>query len=88
MRLKWKLDSFRLEILLILMQDGCTICVEHTAGSDIILDVTDILGDVGHMESIFGTFGDSVSIGARYVHCLRQTYPRLRNRLGRTRWYF
>jgi hypothetical protein len=25
----------------------------------------ELLGDVGHMESHFGTFGDSVSVGAR-----------------------
>jgi hypothetical protein len=38
MRLKWKLDSVCLEIVLILMQDRCTICDEHTTGSEIILD--------------------------------------------------
>jgi hypothetical protein len=64
-RLKWKLDSVHLEIVLILIQDGCTICIERTVGSEIILDATVILGDVGHMESHFGTFGDSVSVGAR-----------------------
>jgi len=37
-RLKWKLVSVRLEIVLILMQDRCTICIEHTIGSKIILD--------------------------------------------------
>jgi hypothetical protein len=47
------------------MHDGCTICVERTVGSEIILDATVMLGDVGHMESHFGTFGDSVSVGAR-----------------------
>jgi hypothetical protein len=34
-RLKWKLVSFRLEIVLILTQDRCTVCVEHTIGSEI-----------------------------------------------------
>jgi hypothetical protein len=47
----------------------------------------ELLGDVGHMESHFGTFGDSVSVGARYMHSLRPMYPRLRNHFGRTRWY-
>ena len=46
-----------------------------------------LLGDVGHVESRFGPFGDGVSVGARYVHGLRQTYHRLQNRFGRTRWY-
>jgi len=46
-----------------------------------------LLGDVGHVESCFSLFGDSVSVGARWVHGLRQTYDRLRNRFGRTQWY-
>ena len=41
----------------------------------------ELLDDVGHAESGIGPFGDSVSIGARKVHGLRQTYHRLRNRL-------
>ena len=32
-----ELISVRLEILLILMQDRCTVCVEHTIGSEIVL---------------------------------------------------
>jgi hypothetical protein len=47
----------------------------------------ELLGDVGHVESCFGPFQDSVSVGARKVHGLRQTYHRLRNHLGRTPWY-
>jgi hypothetical protein len=44
-----------------------------------------LLGDVGHVESCFGLFGDSVSVDARQVHSLHQTYHRLRNPLGHTR---
>ena len=47
----------------------------------------ELLRDVGHVESGFGPFGDSVSIGARKVHGLRQTYHRLINRFGRIQWY-
>ena len=47
----------------------------------------ELLGDVGHVESRFGLFGDGVSVGARQVHGLHQTYHRLRNHFGRTRWY-
>jgi hypothetical protein len=39
----------------------------------------ELLGDVGHVKSCFGPFGDGVSIGARLVHGLCQTYLRLRN---------
>jgi hypothetical protein len=31
------------------------------------------LGDVGHVKSHFGPFGDSVSVIARELHGLRQT---------------
>ena len=34
----------------------------------------ELLGDVGLVESRFSPFGDVVSVGARYVHGLRQTY--------------
>ena len=62
-----------LDIVLILMQDRCTVCVEHTIGSDIILDAPDgILGDMGHVESHFIPFGDSfVSVQDRCMVCAR-----------------
>jgi hypothetical protein len=41
MRLKWKLVSVRLEIVLILMQDRCIVYTEHTIGSEIVLDAPD-----------------------------------------------
>jgi hypothetical protein len=56
---------------------------KHTIGSKIILDAPNE-GDVGHVESHFGLFGDSVCVGARYAHGLRQTFHRLRNNFGRT----
>jgi hypothetical protein len=40
-RLKWKLVLVRLEIVLILTQDRCTVCIEHTIGLEIILDGPD-----------------------------------------------
>jgi hypothetical protein len=40
-RLKWKLDSVRLDIFLILMKDSCTVCVERTRGSVIVLCALD-----------------------------------------------
>jgi hypothetical protein len=35
------LVSFRLQIVLILMQDRSMICTEHTIGSEIILEAAD-----------------------------------------------
>jgi hypothetical protein len=37
----WNLISVRLEIELVSVQYGCTVCVEHTIGSEIVLDVPD-----------------------------------------------
>jgi hypothetical protein len=33
----------------------------------------ELLGDVGHVESRFGPFGDAISVGARLVHGLHET---------------
>jgi hypothetical protein len=40
-RLMWNLGSVSLEIVLILMQDRCTVCMEHTICSEINLDTPD-----------------------------------------------
>ena len=40
-RLKWNLGSVCFEIVLILMQDRCTVCMEHTICSEINLDKPD-----------------------------------------------
>jgi hypothetical protein len=44
-------------------------------------------GDEAQVEARFGLFGDSANLNARWVHNLRETYHRLRNNFGRTRWY-
>ena len=41
MRLKWKLVSNLSDIVLTLKQDRCTVCVERTIGSEIVLDAPD-----------------------------------------------
>jgi hypothetical protein len=63
-RLKWNLDSVRLEILLILTQDRCMVCVKLTRGlKSLCMHQMELLDDVGHLESHFGLFGDSFSVG-------------------------
>jgi hypothetical protein len=63
---KLKLVSVCLEIVLVSVQDGCTICTECTTGMEIILGTLDCtLGDLGLVEAHFGPFGDSVNLGAR-----------------------
>jgi hypothetical protein len=64
-RLRWKLNSVRLEIVGILTQDRCIVCAKHTTGSEIIFHPMELLGDVGHVESHFGPSRDSVRVGAR-----------------------
>jgi hypothetical protein len=47
------------------MQDRSTVCTKRTIASETILDATDeLLGDMGHIESRFDPFRDSVSFGA------------------------
>jgi hypothetical protein len=80
------LVSVRLEILLFITQDRCSVCAERTTGSKIALDTPDRTpSDLGHMESHFSPFGESLSIGARYVHGLRRVYHRHENHFGHTR---
>jgi hypothetical protein len=60
------LVSVHLEIVLNLTRDRCTVCVECTIGSEIILDhKMEFLGDVCHVEDGLSLFGDNVNIGAR-----------------------
>ena len=40
-RLKWNLVLVLLDIVLILMQDRCTVCAKHTIGSETVLDAPD-----------------------------------------------
>jgi hypothetical protein len=49
-----ELCSVRLEIVLILTQDRCTVCAERTIGSSIVLDAPDgLVGDMVRVESRF-----------------------------------
>ena len=63
---KWNLILVPLEIVLILTQDRCTVCAKQAIGSELFwTHLMELLGDVGHVESRFGLFGDSVSVSAR-----------------------
>jgi hypothetical protein len=65
MRLKWKLVLVCLEIVLILTQDRYIVCTERTIGLEIVLDAPyELLGDMCHLESHFGPFGQGVCVGA------------------------
>jgi hypothetical protein len=66
MWIMWNLIPDHLEIVLVSVQDRCMVCAEHTMSLKIILDtLEEHLGHMGHVESHFDPFGDSISIGAR-----------------------
>jgi hypothetical protein len=46
-----------------------------------------LVGDRAQVEARSSPFGDSGNHDARLVHGLRQTYHRLKNLIGRTRWH-
>jgi hypothetical protein len=65
MRLKWKLISISLEIVLILRQDTCTVCAKHTRGSKIILDALDgSPTDEAQVDARFSPFGHNANFEA------------------------
>jgi hypothetical protein len=74
-RLKWKLVLVDLEIMLILMQDSCSVCTDHTIGSKSFwMQVTKLQVDVGYVESLFVLFGEMlVSVQDRCTVCAKCT---------------
>jgi hypothetical protein len=51
---------------LILTQDRCTVCAERPkVQKSFWTHPMDLLGDIGHVESRFNTFGDTVRVSAR-----------------------
>ena len=63
--MQWKLVSVRFDIVLMSTQDRCTVCAEHTIGSEISLDAPEVLQvDMGEVEAPFSPFGDSVKLDA------------------------
>jgi hypothetical protein len=65
-RLKWKVGSVRLDIVVTLRKIGAQFAPSVLEAR--ILFWThrmELLGDMGHVESRFGLFGDSVTVSAR-----------------------
>jgi hypothetical protein len=80
----WNLISVCLEIVLVSVQDRCVVCVKRTTAQESFWTHSmEQLNDVRQVESRFGLFGDSASVGARYMHDLHQTHG-LRNHFGCT----
>jgi hypothetical protein len=75
-RLKGKLGTVHLEIVPLLLHDWCTDCVEHTVGSDIVLEATDgtqrLRGSYGILfRSVFETV--LASVQDRCLVCVKRT---------------
>ena len=83
----WNPVSDHLEIVLVLVQDRCTVCTKRTIGSDIAFNAPMvILGDDAQLEPRFSPCADSANLVTRLVRGLRRTYHSLRDRFGGTRW--
>jgi hypothetical protein len=66
MRFKWKLDSVRLEIVLILTPDRAQFALNiPQAQKSFLTHPMELMDDMDYVESHFGPFGDSVSVSAR-----------------------
>ena len=58
----WNLTSFRLETVLVSVQDRCMVCAICTIGLQIILDAPLVpLDDVAQVEACFAPLGDSAN---------------------------
>ena len=62
----WNLASFHLEIVLVSVQDRCTVCAKRTINSEIIWTQPKVpLGDEAQVEARFGPLGHSANLDAR-----------------------
>ena len=62
----WELVSVRLEIVLVLDRDRCTVCDKCTIGLDIVFNTSMVLlGDEAQVEARFSPCGDSGNLDAR-----------------------
>ena len=58
--------SVRLEMVLVLVQDRCTVCAKHTmAQKSFWTHQMVLLGDEAQTEARFGPFGDSANLDSR-----------------------
>ena len=55
-----------LKIVLVSVEDTCTVCAKRTMGSDIVFNALMVLlGDEAQVEAPFSPFGDSANLDAR-----------------------
>ena len=62
----WNLVLDHSEIVLVPVEDRCTVCAKCTIGSDIVFNVPMVLlGEEAQLEAPFSPFGDSANLDAR-----------------------
>ena len=62
----WNLVSYRLEIVLVSVEDRCMVCAKRCIGSDIVFNAPMVLlGDEAQVEAPFSPSGESVNLDAR-----------------------
>jgi len=62
----WNVTCFRLETVLVLVQDRCMVCARRTIGSEIVLDAPDgTTSNEALVEAHFGPLGDSANLDGR-----------------------
>ena len=62
----WNLVSDHSEIMLVSVEDRCTVCAKCTKGSDIVFNALMVLlGDEAQVEAPISPFGDSANLDAR-----------------------
>ena len=62
----WNPVSDRLEIVLVSVQDRCTVCAKRTIGLDIVFNAPMVLlGNKAQVEARFSPFGDSANLDTR-----------------------
>ena len=62
----WNVTCFRLETVLVSVQDRCMVYARRTIGSEIVLDAPDgTTSNEAQVEAHFGPLGDSANFGAR-----------------------
>ena len=62
----WNLVSDRLEIVLVSVEDRCTVCAKCCIGLDIVFNATMVLlGDEAQVDAPFSPFRDSANLDTR-----------------------
>ena len=66
MWVRWNISSFRLETVLVSVQDRCMVCAKRTIALEIVFDAPDgTTSDEAQVEAHFSPFGDSANLDVR-----------------------